>query len=98
MNTSQTWTRSQCSWEVEVGHRSVYGHVKWFQTGASVLETRGFSRFNVGHVGSHVAAEPSNHLSSQAILVSSKLTNRRSSRRLSLCLACQKYRRLSLPL
>ena len=44
----------------------------------SRLKTRGFCRFNVDRVGSHVVAEPYNRLPSQAILMSRKLTNRRS--------------------
>jgi len=54
------------------------GMLNGSKVGASVFETRGFSRFNVVRVGSHVVAEPSNPLPSHAILVSSKLINRRS--------------------
>ena len=28
MNTLQTRTRSQCRWEADVGHQSVYEHIK----------------------------------------------------------------------
>ena len=70
--------------------RGLFSQLKQMKKDKLVLRLKAFGllrRLLVDHFGSHVVAGLPNRLPSQAIVSRSQLTNRRSSQRLSQCVA-----------